>query len=1038
MSDSDRDAPVVRNRVRRRRERGGSNVDHNSTALSATERDDAQEVTPVAESKTGDIDDNSKDRDAGGSKEDEPLLESKPISDSAAAGSITPKKPEKPKKPTRNIPSNQPAASGAASSSGAGANTSVVDSNHAKRAIQGPPQPTWFTFLSKSMCCKLGYRMEPFYRDVQLTGKYVSSDGRTDPFILAAVVERVQASAAFVTSLVRPMIRMHCVYLNTGHYIKGVGMPPAAPSTTGTTAALVIHILPRPFQTLTNISSLGPCPLNKPSAMPYWNETLPIIAPFTDVAAPATLLLFELLDDRPSLRPRKSSNQRSAFKRIAWGYLMPVGTRGQLNVGVMDSWKANASNSPPRRAGQRIGRLGGGRNVEGSAEENDDSDALIGQKERNERPVDDSAHDLSVCVQLYSYATTDGILGSIQRGMMGWPTLLPTGRADEAVYPDNVPSVYVQWRRQNLLPIEGANLALSLGPRPVAAVAQPVLQTGNVEQVSGLSALGTRASMGGKSEDLTRKDFSRAKAATIKRTRGLREVCLVPDKLLHRLEVGPEGAMVVAFSHSGHLLAVAAKTVQVNLPFCSSSISSPYPGNTYALRLIDTDTGMEVWSDQSAHFGVIYDIRWSLDDTYILTCSGDGTSKVYDVMSVSPLAKEVQRDRERTQSQSAPNSSSSPSKRQSGNFDTDTDGDRPSVLHTLINTPPGFVYAAIFQEYSAATLGGGASSMAFASGLSGVGISDLTETARNPLPRVITGSADGRIRVWEKSALKGFIVMKGGHEGNGMDAPPAHTDAEGKVCRVQALTIDERSRYLISGASDHSIYVWKRDDSGWHQLQRTFKQDASLRKSMLGATLILDPGASMKPGMGITSLSMHPEKGRSQLLALSHSPGGAMLRLLSTSTYKQLASFSGMGVDKDGRCSSVFARCSLSADGRLSIGGVQGDVGSATQGKYNLRVWDSSTGHHVPSALSEITLPYPVRSIAWHPKQHVVAVAMVGTGACVSIFCADRGASTCYHSSSITIHHIPHYSLHQFNRVNEHGCLSTVHCNSTRSHCQAG
>lgn len=36
-----------------------------------------------------------------------------------------------------------------------------------------------------------------------------------------------------------------------------------------------------------------------------------------------------------------------------------------------------------------------------------------------------------------------------------------------------------------------------------------------------------------------------------------------PDKLLHRLEVGPNGAMVVAFSHSGHLLAVAAEVLDI-------------------------------------------------------------------------------------------------------------------------------------------------------------------------------------------------------------------------------------------------------------------------------------------------------------------------------------------------------------------------------------------------------------------------------------------------------------------------------------------
>lgn len=32
----------------------------------------------------------------------------------------------------------------------------------------------------------------------------------------------------------------------------------------------------------------------------------------------------------------------------------------------------------------------------------------------------------------------------------------------------------------------------------------------------------------------------------------------------------------------------------------------------------------------------------------------------------------------------------------------------------------------------------------------------------------------------------------------------------------------------------------------------------------------------------------------------------------------------------------------------------------------------------------------PIRSIAWHPHQHVVAVATVGTNAALSIYCGER------------------------------------------------
>ena len=51
-------------------------------------------------------------------------------------------------------------------------------------------------------------------------------------------------------------------------------------------------------------------------------------------------------------------------------------------------------------------------------------------------------------------------------------------------------------------------------------------------------------------------ELARLRSSLLKRTRGPREPCVVPDKLVYRVDVGGnDGAMVVAFSHSGHVLA---------------------------------------------------------------------------------------------------------------------------------------------------------------------------------------------------------------------------------------------------------------------------------------------------------------------------------------------------------------------------------------------------------------------------------------------------------------------------------------------------
>ena len=50
-------------------------------------------------------------------------------------------------------------------------------------------------------------------------------------------------------------------------------------------------------------------------------------------------------------------------------------------------------------------------------------------------------------------------------------------------------------------------------------------------------------------------ELARLRSALLKRNRGTREPCVIPDKLLYRVDVGNDGALAVSFSHSGHVLA---------------------------------------------------------------------------------------------------------------------------------------------------------------------------------------------------------------------------------------------------------------------------------------------------------------------------------------------------------------------------------------------------------------------------------------------------------------------------------------------------
>jgi hypothetical protein len=76
-------------------------------------------------------------------------------------------------------------------------------------------------------------------------------------------------------------------------------------------------------------------------------------------------------------------------------------------------------------------------------------------------------------------------------------------------------------------------------------------------------------------------ELSRLRSALLQRTRGAREPCVVPDKVLYRIDAGTEGAMVVSFSHSGHIL--ASELLHTTNCFCSdwSLSASLFPTSPY-------------------------------------------------------------------------------------------------------------------------------------------------------------------------------------------------------------------------------------------------------------------------------------------------------------------------------------------------------------------------------------------------------------------------------------------------------------------------
>lgn len=76
---------------------------------------------------------------------------------------------------------------------------------------------------------------------------------------------------------------------------------------------------------------------------------------------------------------------------------------------------------------------------------------------------------------------------------------------------------------------------------------------------------------------------------------------------------GQNGAMTLAFSRSGTLLAAAC---------CDDPLPDRFP-----IRLIDSETG-RCRHELRGHASMVYSLEWSPGDSFLLSASADGTAKV--------------------------------------------------------------------------------------------------------------------------------------------------------------------------------------------------------------------------------------------------------------------------------------------------------------------------------------------------------------------------------------------------------------------------
>ena len=266
------------------------------------------------------------------------------------------------------------------------------------------------------------------------------------------------------------------------------------------------------------------------------------------------MVFFELLDMRSSLR-LKSNDPSSNFriKRIAWAFLLPVGggeskdDPEHCNVGLLPDW---TKSSISQNSSAHIRR-------KKTEEENTEIDA----SSNTNAQASQGNHEIRVMLQLHAFVS-DGVIEGMQRKSLGWPEFAKNlFTKDDSAFPHSIPEVYMQWRRRQLTELSTA-LKVSLGPAPLAEELESVPSLNLKEPAASedKAQVAVNGSAARRKHQYVRGLTQEMRQEIFRRSRTDAEPCRIPDTLLHKLDVGPFGAMSLAFSHCGIFLAVSGES----------------------------------------------------------------------------------------------------------------------------------------------------------------------------------------------------------------------------------------------------------------------------------------------------------------------------------------------------------------------------------------------------------------------------------------------------------------------------------------------
>jgi WD40 repeat protein len=418
--------------------------------------------------------------------------------------------------------------------------------------------------------------------------------------------------------------------------------------------------------------------------------------------------------------------------------------------------------------------------------------------------------------------------------------------------------------------------------------------------------------------------------------RGPKEPCLLPNRFIASLHTGKQGAMCLAFSPNGLLLA------------CGCADEGDYMVRVYSVDL------RKLVASFSGHNGIIYAVAWSPDSQWLVSSSGDGTALVWHI----------------------PHNAATLATARPSSFSA-------HAYSILVNRPPSYVYAAKFMPCAPHLVVTGS----FDGGLR-LWDTRIHPDTLQPLESILSGQEGPSPVSYARTegSFLGFIGKDPNDRFGGGDLGQTFGSATASLYNerigvhssyINVIEFDtaaylpaaaaqgssavaSATKHMITADGSGTILIWEIGAARGGNNSGAFNRPATY-------TVHRDMRPAALKGVPIVAIKVRP--GHNQMLVQGHQN---VLRMFDLNSFTAIRSFPNC------KCSGARIEAVFSPDGRFIASGSEDGT---------LCVWEADSGNTLQAraavsngSTAAIAYPGTMFGVAWHPNMHLLATCAFGAG----------------------------------------------------------